>query len=75
MTADYLVVVSHVSGTSNANNVVVADTLDPLLTFVPAGSSMECMAAMQVVTCTAPGPVAPGGNVMFTIQVMIGSAP
>jgi len=75
MTADYLVVVSHVSGTSNANNVQVADTLDPLLTFVPAGSSMECMAAMQTVTCTAPGPVAPGGSAMFTIQVMVGSAP
>ena len=68
--ADYLVTVSHIAGTSNANNVQATDVLDSRLTFVPAGSSAGCSAIGQTVTCNG-GSIPPGGMVIFTIRVMI----
>ena len=77
MIADYLVTVSHVGGTSNANNVTATDPLDPRLTFVPAGSSIGCSSSGtpgvdEVVTCNG-GSIPPGGMVIFRIRVMIGN--
>ena len=69
--ADYLVTVSN-SGISNASNVVVTDMLDDRLTFVPAGSSPECSAISQIVTCNM-GVIPPGGMFTFRIRVMIGN--
>jgi len=78
-TADYLITVNHAGGASNANNMQVTDVLPPLLTFVPSGSSPECsapgLAPGETVTCVAPAPIPPGGSVLFTIRVMVGSAP
>ena len=70
MIADYLVTVSHIAGTSNANNVQATDVLDSRLTFVPAGSSPECSAIGQNVTCNG-GSIPPGMMVTFRIRVMI----
>ena len=70
--ADYLVRVSHIAGTSNANNVQATDVLDSRLTFVPAGSSPECSAILQTVTCNI-GVIPPGGMFTFRIRVMIGN--
>ena len=70
--ADYLVTVSHIAGTSNANNVQATDVLDSRLTFVPAGSSAGCSAIGQNVTCNG-GTIPPGGMVIFRIRVMIGN--
>ena len=75
MIADYLVTISN-TGAGTANNVVVEDPLDPRLSFVPDGSSMECSASGtprvdEVVTCNA-APIPPGGMVEFRIRVMIG---
>ena len=69
--ADYLVTVTN-SGISNASNVVVTDLLDDLLTYVPAGSSPECSAISQTVTCNM-GVIPPGGMFTFRIRVMIGN--
>ena len=68
--ADYLVTVSHIAGTSNANNVQATDVLDSRLTFVPAGSSAGCSAIGQTVTCNG-GSIPPGGMIIFRIRVMI----
>ena len=77
MIADYLVTVSHIGGTSNANNVTATDPLDPRLTFVSAGSSIGCSSSGtpgvdEVVTCNG-GSIPPGGMVTFRIRVMIGN--
>ena len=72
--ANYLVTVTHAGGVSNANNVLVTDTLDSRLTFVSAGSTPGCSAAGQNVTCVV-ATIPPTMNFVFTIKVMIAAIP
>jgi uncharacterized repeat protein (TIGR01451 family) len=56
------------NGPDPATNIVVTDTLHPTLTFVTA--SATCTNVSGVVTCTAAGPVANAGTVVFDIYVV-----
>jgi uncharacterized repeat protein (TIGR01451 family) len=57
-------------GPSTAANVVVVDTLPAGLTFVPVGSSFECEALGQTVTCRS-GSLAPGATRTLDIVARI----
>jgi uncharacterized repeat protein (TIGR01451 family) len=53
--------VSNVGDAATTGAITVSDTLDANLAFVSASASgWTCGAASQVVTCTNPGPLAPG---------------
>ncbi len=58
-----LVVSNAATAGPTTGTITVTDTLDANFTFVSAtGSGWTCGAAAQVVTCTNPGPLAPGAS-------------
>lgn len=58
------------SGTGPAVGATVVDVLPAGLQYVSA-SGASCVAELQVLTCTVPGPVAPlGGSQLFTVTVL-----
>jgi uncharacterized repeat protein (TIGR01451 family) len=57
----FTMAVSNVGDGPTTGSITVSDTLDANLTFVSASASgWTCGAASQVLTCTNPGPLAPG---------------
>ena len=57
----FTLAVSNLGSGPTTGAITVTDTLDPNFTFVSAtASGWTCGAASQVVTCTNPGPLAPG---------------
>lgn len=58
------------NGPSDTASFIISDTLNNDLTFVPAGSSPECTAVGQVVTCTG-GALASGATTTLSITVLV----
>ncbi len=58
------------TGPDAAQGVVITDTLPSTLTFVPTGSSSQCTAAGQVVTCNV-GTVASGASATAVVRVRV----
>jgi uncharacterized repeat protein (TIGR01451 family) len=71
--AAYQIAVSNIGSASTTGTITVTDTLNAAFTFVSGtGTSWTCANALQVVTCTNPGPVANGsvaGNITLTVAV------
>jgi uncharacterized repeat protein (TIGR01451 family) len=71
----YSLAVTNVSQLPTNGTTTVTDVLAPGLTFVSAtGTGWSCGASGQTVTCTTPGPIAPGATTVITITVAVGAA-
>ncbi len=69
----YTLTVSNLGPGHTTDPITVTDTLPTGLTFVSGiGSGWTCSAALQVVTCTNPGPLASGANSVITLTVSVG---
>jgi hypothetical protein len=67
--------IANIGGTAAAGTITVTDILPPGLTYVSAaGSGWTCSVADRTVTCTVPGPVAPGASSTITLTVDVGAA-
>ena len=73
-TASYVLTVANIGGPTTGA-ITVTDPLPAGLAFVTAGgTSWTCSAAGQLITCTHPGPLAPGASTSITLVVYVGSA-
>lgn len=71
-TGVYTITVTNVGNGPTYGPIVVTDTLPTGLTFVSGtGPGWTCSAALQVVTCTNPGPLAPGASTTITLTVSV----
>jgi uncharacterized repeat protein (TIGR01451 family) len=71
----FTLAVSNVGSGPTTGSITVSDTLDANFTFVSAtASGWTCGAVSQVVTCTNPGPLAPGASAMSIPLVVAVSA-
>jgi len=71
----YTITVSNTGSASTSGTITVADTLPTGLAFISAsGTGWNCSASGQSVTCTNPGPIAPGGSANITLTVGVDSA-
>src|SRR5207253_3056496 len=59
---------------AHTGNLSASDTLPTGTTFQSTGSSSECTAAAQVVTCTRSVTLAVNGTTVFTIHVTVGAS-
>ncbi len=74
-TGTYTLTVTNIGAGSTTGTITVTDTLPTGLTFVSGtGPGWTCSAALQVVTCTNPGPLGPGASTTITITVSVSSA-
>lgn len=74
----YTITVTNVGGASTTGTITVTDTLPTGLSFVSGtGSGWSCSAMGQIVTCTNPGPLAPGdsSNITITVDVLVEAYP
>jgi uncharacterized repeat protein (TIGR01451 family) len=70
---DYTITVTNNGPSNNTGGSVVSDTLPGGLTFQSVGSSSECSAVGQAVTCTDNAGMAVNGTKQFTVHVTLGS--
>ena len=70
---DYTLTVHNGGPSDNTGGFHVTDTLRPGLTFQTAGSSADCSARGQLVTCTNTTGLAAGANQAFTVHVTLAS--
>lgn len=69
--ASYTLTVTNVGAGPTVGPITISDILPATLTFVSAtGAGWTCSASGQVVTCTHPGPLAPGGSLQVTLTVI-----
>jgi uncharacterized repeat protein (TIGR01451 family) len=76
--ASFRLVARNVGTGATSGAITLTDNLPTGLQFVSgAGTNWSCGAAGQVVTCTNPGPVAPGDSavVTLTVNVLAGALP
>jgi uncharacterized repeat protein (TIGR01451 family) len=74
-TGTYTLTVTNIGAGSTTGVITVTDTLPTGLTFVSGvGPGWTCSAALQIVTCTNPGPLAPGASTTITLTVSVSSA-
>lgn len=74
-TGTYTLTVTNIGAGSTTGPIVVTDTLPTGLTFVSGtGPAWTCSAALQIVTCTNPGPLGPGASTTITITVNVSLA-
>lgn len=74
-TGTYTLTVTNIGAGSTTGPIIVTDTLPTGLTFVSGtGPGWTCSAALQVVTCTNPGPLGPGASSTITITVSVSGA-
>jgi uncharacterized repeat protein (TIGR01451 family) len=74
-TGTYTLTVTNIGAGSTTGVITVTDTLPTGLTFVSGvGPGWTCSAALQLVTCTNPGPLAPGASTTITLTVSVSSA-
>jgi len=73
--ATFVITINNQGQGSTTGPIIVTDNLAPGLTYVSAsGTGWSCQAVAQVVTCTNPGPLAPGATsvLQLTAQVATG---
>ncbi|MCS7198572.1 MAG: hypothetical protein NZ930_07870, partial [Candidatus Bipolaricaulota bacterium] len=71
----YTITVTNVGSGPTHSPIVVTDTLPTGLTFVSGtGPGWTCSTALQIVTCTNPGPLAPGASTTITLTVSVSRA-
>jgi len=69
----YQLLVSNVSSLATTGAITVVDNLPAGLTFVSAaGPGWSCQASGATVSCTNPGPLAPGASSAITLTVLVG---
>jgi uncharacterized repeat protein (TIGR01451 family) len=74
-TGTYTLTVTNIGAGSTTGVITVTDTLPTGLTFVSGvGPGWTCSAALQIVTCTNLGPLAPGASTTITLTVSVSSA-
>ncbi|MCC6931569.1 MAG: DUF11 domain-containing protein [Gemmatimonadaceae bacterium] len=72
--ATFVITVNNLGQGSTTGPITVTDNLSPGLTYgSAAGAGWSCQAAGQLVTCTNPGPLAPGAT--STLQLTVHVAP
>ena len=71
---DYTLTVHNGGPSDNTGGFTVTDTLQAGLTFQTAGSSADCSAAGQLVTCTNTTGLAANGDQPFTVHVTVASS-
>jgi uncharacterized repeat protein (TIGR01451 family) len=70
--ATFRLVVANLGGGATSGTITITDVLQAGLTFVSGtGSGWSCSAVGQTVTCTNPGPLAPGGTSTVDLVVAI----
>jgi uncharacterized repeat protein (TIGR01451 family) len=68
----YSLSISNTGRTATSGVITLTDTLPPGLTFVSAiGINWTCAVAGRIVTCTNPGPIAPGASSIVTLTVRV----
>ena len=71
---DYVVVVTNGGPSDHVGGITVTDSLPAGTTFQASASSVDCSAALQVVTCSRSVTLAPTATTTFTIHVSVASA-
>lgn len=74
----YTLTVRNVGNAPTVGTIIVTDTLPAALRYAGAdGSGWSCGAAGSIVTCTAPGPLAPGAvaAIQLSVDVLPAAAP
>src|SRR5204863_5798159 len=71
---DYTLTVTNNGPSSHLGNLSASALLPALTTFQTAGSSTECTAALQVVSCTRSVTLGVNATTVFTIHVKVGPA-
>ncbi len=68
----YSLAIANTGRIATAGVITLTDTMPPGLTFVSAvGNGWTCAVAGRIVTCTNPGPIAPGASNIFTLTVRV----